>query len=144
MKTLFKLNLCLLLLLAFSCKKEEVSSTTSNNPSNGPTSGFKWTENGGAENIADSSRFTAQYKTLFAWKGTKKFEINLNASSVATYTIGNGNALAFVSSGLHSATTGSIIVTANSGSKISGTFDVTMNSGGFTNIKGTFTDINIK
>ena len=141
LKTSFWFTLILFFLI--SCKKQE-NKINPIKTINNSTLAFNWTENGGANNTADSARFSAQYKTLFAWKGTKKFEINLNADTVATYSIGNGNAFAFVSSGLHSANAGNIIVSSNNVSLISGSFDVNMNTGGFTTIKGTFTDINIK
>jgi hypothetical protein len=152
MKT-YILSLAVVLTIV-SCKKKEAETTptpavtTSVAPAPTPvaTAGFKWTENGGAEITADSSRFTAQYNTLIAFKGgSVKFEINLTAGTVATYAIGTANVLTLVGGGAnHVATGGGVVVTANASSKMSGTFDVTMNTGGFTNVKGSFTDVNIK
>jgi hypothetical protein len=138
-------------LTVVSCKKKEAETTTPAPVVTAPvatpvaTAGFKWTENGGAEITADSSRFSAQYKTLFAWKGSKIFEINLSASAVATYTIGATNAFTLASGGTNNvATAGDVKISANASNKISGTFDVTMNTGGLTNVKGSFTDVTIK
>ncbi|MEQ1732073.1 MAG: hypothetical protein ABL940_00280 [Bacteroidia bacterium] len=151
MKT-YILSLAVVLTIV-SCKKKEAETATPtpvvvSTPVVTPvaTAGFKWTENGGAEITADSSRFTAQYSTLIAFKGgSVKFEINLTAGTVATYTIGTNNVLTLVGGGAnHVATGGSVVVTANASSKMSGTFDVTMNTGGFTNVKGAFTDVVIK
>ncbi|MBC7413067.1 MAG: hypothetical protein H7331_11520 [Bacteroidia bacterium] len=138
-------------LAVVSCKKKEVVTTTTSSATTTSvttpivSAGFKWTENGGAEITADSSRFSAQYKTLFAFKGSKMFEINLSGSSVATYNIGTANALTLVSGGANNAATaGDVKISANASSKISGTFDVTMNTGGLTNVKGLFIDVAVK
>ena len=119
-------------------------------------SGFTWIENAGATmQTAASASFSSRSKTLFALSGTGAtlFEVNLVGDAPGTYVLNttttytpdtniityiNGRADHFIP------TNGSVIVTSNVNSKISGTFQGTgADANGVTSISGTFTDINI-
>jgi hypothetical protein len=113
------------------------------------TPGFSWKENGGTiTKTSASASYTTQYKTIYAKSATSAtiFEINLTAGTPATYTIdGSKNALAYIiNSAMFQGSAGSVVITANTGGKMSGTFQATGTAaGGITSVSGTFTDIDV-
>ncbi len=145
------------LAITLACKKDKTTTapattttTTTPTATTPPTTitGFVWSEDGGANITADSAHFTNQYKTLIAYKaGQTKFEINLNGTTPATYTVDTtgANALTFVANNAYStAKSGTVKITANAAAKISGNFNVVMKAGAPASLKGTFTDVVIK
>lgn len=136
------LSLCLMA----ACTKTSTTSPTPT-PTPTPTAGFTWTENGGAENTADSAYYEAKYKTIKAYKSGKFIEINLSDGIPATYTVGTSNAISMLVSGastLYTASSGSVIITANASSKMTGTFTSTGSGASVTKCDGKFTDIAVR
>ena len=136
------LSLCLMA----ACTKTSTTSPTPT-PTPTPTAGFTWTENGGAENRADSAYYEAKYKTIKAYKSGKFIEINLSDGIPATYTVGTSNAISMLVSGastLYTASSGSVIITANASSKMTGTFTSTGSGASVTKCDGKFTDIAVR
>lgn len=132
-------------LLAACTKKSTTTPTPTPTPT--PTAGFTWTENGGAENTADSAYYEAKYKTIKAYKMGKFIEINLSDGIPATYTLGTSNAISMLVSGastLYTASSGSVIITANASSKMTGTFTSTGSGASVTKCDGKFTDIAVR
>ncbi len=130
-------------LIFISCSKEE---STSNLPSS-ISGSFTWTDNTGLAVTADSAYYDSQYKTIKAFKGgnTRFIEINLTAGTPATYVIGVSNAFTYLNaSNIYIATSGSIVITANASSKMSGTFATAGNGASITSMTGTFTDIAVR
>ena len=111
------------------------------------SNGFTWTKNGGSTvETAASASFSTQYKTLIAKDATDAtvFEINLNGTVAATYTIGANNAVTFTGvNPFYAATGGTVIVTSNANGKMSGSFQTTGNAGGITAMNGTFRNIDV-
>jgi hypothetical protein len=145
MKTKFLAMALVLFTVAFSsCSKDDDSSTSI--PA--VTDGFKWTENGGTTVLtAANATFNTGFKSLIATdaSGATVFEINLDGTAPATYTIGGANAITHAGvSPFFIVDSGNVIVTANASGKISGTFQGTgMASGGITSVAGTFTNITV-
>jgi hypothetical protein len=114
------------------------------------TKGFSWKENGGTvSKTAATATYSTQYKTIMAKTAASEtiFEINLTGGVPGTYTLdGSTNALAYIvsSSAMFQATSDSLVITANAGLKMSGTFQATgATAGGITSVSGTFTDIDV-
>ncbi len=109
--------------------------------------GFSWQENGaGALKTAATASFSTQYKTLIAKDASNAtvFEINLDGTAAATYAVDANNAITYAGVNPYfTATSGSVIVTANAGGKISGTFSAAGNAAGITAISGTFKNITV-
>ncbi len=126
----------------FACSEEETSDITPLT-----SSGFTWTDNAGNSVTADSAYYDSRYKTIKAFKGgfTKFVEINLTDGIVGTYTIGTTNAFGYLSgTAQYIASSGSVIITANANSKMSGTFTTAGTGASITTITGAFTDISVK
>ncbi len=144
MNALFR-KLSLIALIAVSlvaCKKDDKEPETTNS-----ANGFTWTENGGSTaQTATAATFSTGYKTLIATgaAGTV-FEINLTGTTPGTYTLGSGNAITYTKvTPYFTPTTGNVIITTNSGGKISGTFQGGGTAtAGITAVAGTFTDITV-
>lgn len=145
----------MVVVIAFFASCEKSNSTNSNNNNTTPTNTngtFTWTTNGTTTvNTADSAFYRAQFKTIFAYKkisGVMKlqFEINLTAGTPATYTIGSGNAITYTANTPYFApSSGNVIITANSGTKVSGTFQGSGTAAsGTSSVNGTFTDIPVQ
>ena len=132
-----------LALLISSCNK--TATTTPNNTSGGMT----WIENGTTTVTADSAYFETRYSTLHAFKGgtAKIIELNLSAGTVGTYTVSSANSISYIASGsstTYIAATGSVNITANASSKMTGTFSSTGTGASLTSLSGTFTDIAVR
>jgi hypothetical protein len=131
----------------YSCTKKSSSSTPT--PA---TNGFVWSENGGANQTADSANYTfgtspstqsyiMAYKNFSTGPTSRNVEINLSGNTATTFTIpAQGDFVYWRDTTYSMATGGSIVVTSNSGGKASGTFDVTF-SGTPAHVTGTFTNI---
>ncbi len=131
----------------YSCTKKSSSSTPT--PA---TNGFVWSEDGAANQTADSAiynfglgsstqAFIMAYKNFATGPTSRNVEINLSGNTVATYTIpAHGDFIYWRDTSYSMATGGSVVVTSNSGGKASGTFDVTF-PGTPAHVTGTFTDI---
>lgn len=133
------------LFLFTSCSKDDNNDNTTVVPV--ATDGFSWSENGSATvKTAATSNFYAQYKTLNASDAAGKtlFEVNLSGTTAGTYTIGTGNAFTYALNPYFTATGGNVIITSNTGGKISGNFKVTGNSSGITAVEGKFTNITVQ
>lgn len=130
-----------------SCRKDD----DNNNGGNGNTTqdGFFYAENGGSQIKLDNPFVNGAYNTIIAQSGTTTvMEMNLSALTAGTYTMSGSNAFTYIKSGASShwtATGGSVVITSNSGGKLTGTFDV-QGSGitGINRISGAFTNIIIK
>ncbi len=149
MKTLntIKIGLLALALPLFfmaSCKKDKNSS----NSSASGQKGFFYAENGASTQIkADDAWVNGSYKTIMAKKGSATvLEINLSSIAVGTYSIASPNAVTYIPGGVWVASAGTVKITKNDGSKVSGNFDATTGSGvsGVNKVSGSFTDIPIK
>jgi hypothetical protein len=152
MKPVKAWQMCIVVLVAFSLISCGSGSDSPNTPTNTPsgttsTSVFKWTENGSAtEQTATTANFSTQFKTLKAYNGTTLvYEINLDGTTPATYTLNANNAITYIkSTQFFTPTAGNVIITANANSKVSGTFAGTGTAvGGVTSVAGTFTDITV-
>ncbi len=140
-KLLFTTAVFISIFSIIACSEEK---TTDIIPS---TSGFIWVDNAGNSITADSSYYVEQYKTIKAFKGgiQKLIEINLTAGSAGTYVIGTNNAFSYLTGqDLYLAATGSVIITANANSKMSGTFTTAGTGASITSISGTFNDIPVR
>ncbi len=141
-KLLFTASLLTSIFMLGACSKDETTAVTP-----AATSGFVWVDNTGASITADSAYYVTQYKTIKAFKGgfTKFIEINLTAGTVGTYTIGSSNAFSYITgSDLYIAASGSVVITENANSKMTGTFTTTGSGASITSITGTFTGIAIR
>ena len=112
--------------------------------------GFFYSENGAsAQTKMETAKVYASYKTINASSGSgsgmKICEINLSGLAAGTYTINSSNAFTFVVSGstTWTATGGSVVITSNSGGKLTGTFDVQGTGSSVNRYSGTFTNITI-
>jgi hypothetical protein len=149
--------LALLSSVVIACKKEKETttpiSTTPTTPATTTTptvnnGKFTWIENNvGSTNDADSARYSFQYKTIYAFKlgvGTS-FKIIITGNTPNTYTIGASNTFTLSKGSVaHKATSGSVVINDNTNGKITGAYNVTMNTGGLTNVKGEFTEVPTK
>ncbi len=123
------------------------SNDDSGEPNNNPTvtDGFTWTENGGGtEMTTTNAQFSTQYKTFMVKDANDVllFEINLDGTTAATYTWGNGNALTYTAvNPWFIATSGSLVITSNTAGKVSGTFNGAATGGTTTSVEGTFTNV---
>lgn len=148
MKTKILSIALVLFTLAFSsCSNDDDNATSTPTPTPTPN-GFQWTENGGTTiKTAASATFTTGFKTLIASdaSGNTVFEINLDGTVPATYTVGSGNAITYAGvTPFFTVDSGNIVVTANASNKISGTFQGTgVASSGITSVTGTFTNITV-
>lgn len=149
-KITFKLTLLLSLsLLIFSgCQKDNADPKVDDPGTTAPVNkgSFSWTPAGGSAITADSAHYYTSFTTIFAFKNgnATTFEINLSSLAVGAYTLSTatGNALTFVTaSTTYTAHTGNVLITTNNGSKMSGTFNATLNGGSITGVSGQFTDI---
>jgi hypothetical protein len=113
----------------------------------GTTNGFTWKENGGSTvQTAATATFSTQYKTLIASTTTgTAVEINLSGTTPATYTLNASNVITYAKvTPFFIPTTGNVIITANAGGKISGTFQGSGTTvSGISSISGTFTNITV-
>ncbi|NOU38551.1 MAG: hypothetical protein HOO89_07550, partial [Ferruginibacter sp.] len=139
----------ILALAIISCKKDD---TVAQIPAVAANGNFTWTTNGTTTvNTADSAFYRSQFKTIFAYKNISglmklQYEINLTAGTPATYTIGSGNAIAYTANTpFFIPTAGNVIITANTGTKVTGTFTGTGTlTAGTSSVAGTFTDIPVQ
>lgn len=129
-----------MLLTVVGCKKEDNKTTKSL-----VTAGFTWSENGGATITADSAYFAMQYNAIKAFKSGNFIEINFTAGTAATYTVVTTNAISYLAVlNFYTATSGSVIVSANALSKMSGTFTSAGSGASITSLSGTINNINIR
>lgn len=141
-KLLFTASLLSSIFMLSACSEDEVAAVTPNG-----TSSFVWVDNTGTSITADSAYFENQYKTIKAYKGgvAKFLEINLRSDTVGTYTVGSINAVSYLNgSALYIAATGSIAITSNANSKMSGSFVSVGTGANLTSINGTFTNIAVR
>lgn len=143
----FTTSAILSLSMLVACTKKSTTSPTPT-PTPTPTAGFTWTENGGTENTADSAYYEAKYKTIKVFKaGKTKIEINLTDGIPATYPLGTSNVFSLIVTGastIYVATGGSLTITANASSKMTGTFTSTGTGASVTKCDGKFTDIAVR
>ncbi|MBC7412829.1 MAG: hypothetical protein H7331_10310 [Bacteroidia bacterium] len=156
----FKLVLfcCVLFTVVSSCKKEtestNVPTTATNFPAPTATTptvsngAFTWIENNiGNTNEADSARYTYLQKSIYAFKlgmGTS-FKITLTANTPDTYTISSANTFALSKGSVsYKAISGSVVINDNTNGKLTGAYNVTMNTGGLNNVKGEFSEVPLK
>ncbi len=132
-----------------SCNRDENNNNGGNN--NPAQDGFLYSENGAStQTKMDKADVYAAYNTINANSGSgtgmKICEINLSGLAAGTYNINSSNAFTFVVSGstTWSATGGSVIITSNSGGKLTGTFDVQGSGTSVTRYSGTFTNLAIQ
>lgn len=148
-KLLLLIAMLFSVMVLWSCNKNSNNPTPAPTPANGS---FTWTVNGGATVItADSAFYRTAFKTIFAYKKISgvmvlQYEINLTGGTPATYTVGASNVLTYTANAPYFvASAGSIIITANTGTKVSGTFQGTGTlTSGTSSVAGTFTDIPIQ
>jgi len=142
MKTKFLSVMAFVMLIFTSCSSDDGNTTGGGTTTNG----FSWKENGGALKTATVATFSTQYKTFMVKDAANAlvFEINLDGTSAATYSIGNSNAFAYTAvNPYYVATGGNVVITSNSAGKVSGTFTTTGTGGGVTAIEGTFTNVEV-
>lgn len=117
-------------------------------PSNEPieTSEFSWTPGSSSSVKADSSFYFPAFNNIVSYKGggSQIVDIYLSALSVGTYTISSATGITLsytTGSTAYTASSGTIGITANTGSKLSGSFGVNLKGGTLTNLSGSFSDI---
>ncbi len=130
-----------------SCKKKDDDNASPNPPAQ--SAGFYYGENGTSTlTKADSSWVNGAFNTIIAQTGgSTVVEINLTGITAQGYRLGTTNALTYIKNGSFWATTaGTVTITKNQDSKLSGTFSATAGGGvsGVTSFSGNFTDIPIK
>ena len=148
MKTLYKTAMAVVAVMALtltSCSEDDSAPVENNNI---PTNSFTWTENGGAQTVADSAFYDSQYKTIKAFKGAnmaKFVEVNLSADAPATYPVGSGYAVSYLNAGsIYAASAGSIVISAKSTTAMSGTITSTGSGAGVTSLNAQFTNIEVR
>jgi hypothetical protein len=151
MKTLLKISAFLFIyLFTISCSRDD---STSSNNSNTPNvaAGFTWKENSqtATDKTAATSELRTQYKSIFAFAnadGTGTlFEINLKDVIPGTYDFAVAGNSFYMQAMAPGTITGKLIITANSASKASGTFEAfSTGTTGVTKVYGTFTNITVK
>jgi hypothetical protein len=132
--------------IIFSCCKEKVEGPEDNTATG---AGFFYAENNSNTlTKADEAVANKQYNTLIAKKNNQTIiEINLTDFKTGTHSLSSKYAFTYVKDGKHwEATAGSLQITKNDGSKISGTYEATAGTGvtGVSVVKGNFTDIPLK
>lgn len=144
LKKTFLLAIVALTTIFSACSKSSSATTTPTSANNS----FTWTENGGSTTLTvDNPYANLQGKTIFAVRtGNTIYEINLTSLAVGTYPIGSSNVITYIpnAAGFFNATSGNVIITANAGNKISGTFTGTGSGNGITSVSGQFTNIPIQ
>lgn len=145
MKTIHYLQLLIftITLIFISCKPNVED--PEENKSNAQI-GFFYAENGSSNfTKADDAVANKQYKTIIAKKNNQTIvEIVLTDLKAGTYSLSTKYAFTYVKDGKHwEATSGTLQISKNDGSKISGTFEATAGTGvtGVNSVKGNFTDI---
>ena len=130
----------------FACTKDGASTNGGSTTNGGNT--FTWVDNSITYNC-DSAYASTQYKTIFVFKGATTtryfFEVNLTSLAVANYTFGGSNALSYIrptSAQLLTASAGSLAITANANSKISGAGTATIAAS--ERVTFTFTDLPVR
>ena len=97
---------------------------------------------------ADDAQVNKGSTTIIATKNNKTVvEINLTDIKAGTYSLSAKYAFTYVKDGKHwEATAGTLQITKNDGSKISGTYEATAGAGvpAVTAVKGNFTDVPLK
>ncbi len=112
--------------------------------------GFSWTENGGTTVKTATAFYVTSQNNLYANNaaGVTIFEITTKNTITGTYIIGdNFSVIQYTGvSPLYNPPTGKIIITSNTGGKMSGTFEGSGTSSGcpLTSIKGTFNNITVQ
>lgn len=148
--TIFKSVAVLFLAFAtFSCSKNDETPITP--IVSVPANGFKYSENGATTKITAPTAFVnGSFNTIIAQNsgGQTIFEINLTGLTSGSYTIDNSNNfVTYVKPGEGSfvGTAGTVVITSNANSKLTGTFNVTAGSGlaGVSSVSGSFTGIAI-
>lgn len=133
-------------LIATSCKKDKDIQTKSNDTSTPTEAGFYYGENGTSALIqAEDATANQQYKTIIARNNnTVVVEIVLTDLQPGTYSLAGTYAFTYVKNNQHwTSTSGSLTITKNENSKISGTYEATAGTGvsGVQSVKGKFIDI---
>lgn len=111
--------------------------------------GFFYGENGTSTlNKADEAQANGQYKTIIAKKSNSTvIEIVLTDLKAGTYPLSTKYAFTYVKGGTQwESTAGTLTITKNDGSKLSGTFKATAGSGvsGVSTVEGKFNEIPVK
>ena len=142
MKTKFTsiLMIAMAAIVFFGCSKKSDPTPTT-------TSGFTWRENSSTTvQTATTATFSTAYKTLIASTATGTvFEINLSGTTPATYPLNSTNVITYVKvTPYFVANSGNVIITANAGGKISGTFQGAGTTvSGISLVSGAFTDVTV-
>lgn len=136
----------LLILIAglFSCEKDTTNPDPQNNTTNGS---FNWSLNS-QNTAADSAVCYLKTTTIYAYKNGLSQTVELNLSDIITNTYPvnslSGNAITYADgNGTKEVANGSIQISANSGSKLSGSFSGTI-TGTTETITGSFSDVTIR
>lgn len=145
MRKIYYLNVLILavaILFASCSKDDEPLSPTSE-------TGFFYGENGTSTlTKADEAQANGQYKTIIAKKSNSTVvEIVLTDLKAGTYPLSTKYAFTYVKDGKHwESTAGTLTITKNDGSKLSGTFKATAGAGvsGVNTVEGKFNDIPVK
>lgn len=147
-KFAFILAITLIALLS-ACAKDETTPSNPNGSSPTPITygDFRWTVNG-TTTVSDSAICYLQITTLYAYKSGTLSTVELNLSDVVTGTypinLTSGNELKYVNGSTNlSASTGTVNITGNTGSKITGNF-IGLFAGSTNSISGNFTDVKFR
>ncbi len=131
-----------------SCSKSDPTPAVA--PAVTAPDGFSWTENGGTTVKTATAIYVTSQNNLYAKNaaGVDIFEITTKNTIVGTYVLGD-NFSVIQYTGLtpqYTPPTGKIVITSNTGGKMSGTFEGTGTSVGcpLTSIKGTFNNITVQ
>lgn len=128
------------------CAKEEDApeEKTPSNPITPPPAKFSWVINGGAEVTADETYYVAAYSNIYAAKGTRTVDIILDDLSKGTYQI-SAPAITidyFDGTNTHSGKSGTVVISENTGSLLSGSFTCALSGGGSnSSITGQFSSV---
>lgn len=146
MKKILSLTACVMALciLLASCSKKNDDNATPNQSE----AGFFYGENGTSTlTKADDAQVNANYKTIIAKKDNSTVvEIVLTDLKAGTYPLSAKYAFTYVKGTFWEATDGTLTITKNDGSKLSGTFKATAGAGvsGVNSVEGKFNDIAFK
>lgn len=128
------------------CAKDEDEPEEENPTTPAATPKFTWTLGGGTLVTADDSYFVSEFSNIYASR-TNGMSVDINLSDLNTgnhiIAPSNGVTLEYASSsGTLNATSGSVVISENTGTSVSGTFTCNLSGSGVNStIKGDFSKV---
>ena len=142
---LLKLSFLFVLLFIGCAKETDAPKEETPVTPTAPAKKFMWTINGGSAIVADDSYFVPAFDNIVASKGTATVDIILDTLGKGTHNISPSLGITLDyndGTNTRSGKSGSVIITENTGTLISGTFTSSLIGGGTTStITGEFSNV---